>query len=563
MATRTRQTFQLAIPYWFHSPDRRSAWLLLLVLVVLISAVTGLVAWETQLQKGFYDALQDHNAPAFWHSMGLLFFSIVLIVAVMVLRSYLEQALQIKWRKHLTDDLVGRWLRGQTFYRIERDNLVDNPDQRVTQDITEYGRLMISLSLDFLTNLGTLGSMGWILWQSAGSVSFSLDGSAFTIPGYMFWVAIVWGILQTGVTHLAGHKLSGVTVEQHKVEADFRFALAKVRDASEQIALYRGESVEQQRLWRLFDEIRRNWFDLMRFHVFLNMASGGFSIISVLVPVLALAPKVLSGETSIGTLSQDIAAFSATAGAIAWFARSYSELFNLSAVVQRLTGMNAAIDTPLPSGIRAELEAGISAVKGEDVALSLPDGKALATVGDLNFAPGERWLIRGPSGCGKSTLLRAIAGLWPFGRGKISIPKQARLMFMPQKNYLPDGPLKEALTYPAPADAVDDATCARVLDSCKLPHLKDKLQESARWAQRLSPGEQQRLAFARALLYKPDILFMDESSSALDNATEAHLYQLVMDSLPRCTVVSVAHRTTLEAYHDRQLTLGGDLAVAS
>jgi putative ATP-binding cassette transporter len=563
MATRTAQTFQLAAPFWLRSSARKSGWLLLAVLVALVAAYTALNAWSTRLQKGFFDALQNHDTPAFWNNIALVFFVITLLVSVLVLRSYLEQALEIKWRMHLTHSIVGRWLKDQTFYRIERDNLVDNPDQRVTQDITEYVRLMVQLSLGFLTNLGTLGAMGWILWQSAEPMSFALGDATFTIPGYMFWIAIGWGVLQTGVTHLAGHKLAGVTVEQHKVEADFRFALAKVRDASEQIALYRGEEVEQQRLRRLFGEIRRNWLQLMRFHVFLNMASGGFGVVSVFVPIIALAPKVLSGEVSIGTMSQDIAAFTETAGAVAWFAKSYSDLFNLSAVVQRLTGMSKAIDSPAPAGIRVSRESPSDAVQGEGVSLSLPEGQPLVNVGALAFASGERWLIRGPSGCGKSTLLRAIAGLWPFGEGRISIPKQARLMFMPQKNYLPDGPLKEALAYPESAEALDDALCAQVLEDCKLPQLKDRLGESARWGQRLSPGEQQRLAFARALLYRPDILFMDESSSALDNATEAHLYQLVMDRLPRCTVVSVAHRTALEAYHDRQLTLGGEVALAT
>jgi putative ATP-binding cassette transporter len=559
--TRTAQTFLLAAPFWLRSSHGRVAWPLLLALVAMVAIFTGLSAWNTQLQARFYDAMQQRDVEAFWLNMRMLFASVTVLITVLVLRKYTEQALEIRWRTHLTEDMLRRWLGVQTFYRIERDGLVDNPDQRVTQDITEYVQLFTQLGLGFLANLGTLGTMGWILWRSAGPMSFAVGGYTLTIPGYMFWLAIFWGVLQTLITHLAGHRLAGVTVEQHKVEADFRFALAKVRDSAEQIALYRGETVEQQRLGRLFGEIRRNWFDLMRFHIFLNTASGGFGIISVLVPIMAVAPKVLSGELSIGTLTQDISAFAGTAGAIAWFAHSYSDLFKLSAVVQRLTGMNAAISQPAPAGIGVDADATGGVVQGRAVALSLPDGQPLAAVGALDFAPGERWLIRGPSGCGKSTLLRAIAGLWPFGQGRISLPHNARLMFMPQKNYLPDGPLKEALTYPAAADTVADRVCAQVLADCKLPQLADKLHESARWGQRLSPGEQQRLAFARALLYRPDILFMDESSSALDNATEALLYRLVEERLPRCTLVSVAHRTTLEAFHDRYLNLGEAVVV--
>ncbi len=555
MSSITSRTFKLAAPYWLRSPERRTAWLLAAMLVASVVLITSLNLALTELQKVFFDALQQRDAKAFGTSITQFMLVVAALIATLVVRGYQEQALEMRWRTHLTQQLMGRWLSGTTFYRIERDGLCDNPDQRLSSDISEYIHLTIALALGFLANLGTLGTMGWLLWQSASPATFTVAGLVITIPGYLFWVAVFWGVLQTAGTHLAGHKLAATTVVQQSAEADFRFALAKVRDAAEQIALYRGNDVEQHRLTGLFGAIRRNWSDLMRYNVFLNMASGGFSAVAVVVPLVAMAPHVLSGEITFGTMMQDVAAFAATAGAIAWLAIQYRDLFQLSARVRRLWALNEAIDKPPPQGIAVHLQDGDNTIKGQDLQLGIPNGRILTRIDSMSFAPGERWLVRGPSGCGKSTLLRAIAGLWPFSHGRIALPRQARIMFVPQKSYLPESPLTAVLAYPAPPGTHQAAAYARALTACRLQHLVARLDDTARWSHQLSPGEQQRLAFAQALLYRPDILFMDEATSALDNDTEAHLMQLLMAELPRCTIISVAHRTTLDAFHNQRLHL--------
>ncbi|WP_083748996.1 ABC transporter ATP-binding protein/permease [Pelomonas sp. KK5] len=530
------------------------------ILVWAVSIATEI--WLSVTALGYtgalIDALAGHDGARFQHTLWKLLLVALVHALLIAANLYLNDRVAMEARSSLVDGWLPRWLDGEVLYRIEREHALDNPDQRIAEDLKLFVDKTLALGSGFYVMLLGVGTYATLLWEQGGAFGFTLGGRALAIPGYLFWMALVFACVGTVLSRWIGKPLVNLTMRQQRVEADFRFGLIQAREHAEQVALWRGGEAEYERATGRFEQIRRNWWRLAFFQVRLQVATLGFTMLPMYCGYLLMAPKVLDGAMTVGAMTMLSAAFGSTVTRLNWPSMVWGEVVQWMAAVKRLGEMDGAIAEPASrADPRAEirvLRSGAAAVTVQRLALCLPDGTALTGIAELQLRPGERWLLRGPSGVGKSTLLRALAGLWPHGRGTIGMPAQG-VMFVPQKDYLPWGTLKAALAYPQRPEAYGDEACRQALIDVRLPQWVDRLHERERWSLQLSPGEQQRLAFARVLLARPAFLFLDESTSALDLDTERHLYQLLLKRLPLAALVSVAHRSTLDAFHDHRLLL--------
>ncbi|WP_457326319.1 ABC transporter ATP-binding protein/permease, partial [Roseateles sp. P5_E11] len=434
--------WRLFTPY-FKSDQKRIAWFAFAVLTVLTLGGSAVGAWLTTVQKTFFDSIEKRNADLFWQTSGLMVVVFFSMAAVFAFTQWLRQWVEIKWRKKLTDNFVNRWFQNNAFYRIERRQELDNADQRIAEDVRLFIEGVLELGFQFLGNVGTLAAMGFVLWGMSPSVTVG----GVTIPGFLFFIAVIYGILQVAIVHLVGRKLTPLNFERQRLEADFRFALAQQREAAEQIALYRGIDVEKLRLGRFFAFIGFNWAVLMTHKKRVAFTTQILTLAASFVPMWVMAPRLFSGQATLGTLMQYQGIFLAVVYGVTWFATNYQRLVEWSSQARRLIGMNNLLDQEEKSDIKAGKTAS-DAIQTQNLKVSLPNGQTLSTIGNWKIGGDQKWLVRGPSGVGKSTLLRAVAGLWPHGGGGLSTPTNAKLMFIPQKSYIPTGSLKEALCYP-------------------------------------------------------------------------------------------------------------------
>jgi vitamin B12/bleomycin/antimicrobial peptide transport system ATP-binding/permease protein len=548
-------------PYWVSDDRWRARGLLVLVIAMNLTMVAFNV-WFNSWQRTFFDAIQQYNYPVFLSSL-LEFTGIALALILLgTYRTYFHQMLEFRWRQWLTQTYLKDWFGNHAYYRIERDSLADNPDQRVSVDLQSLASTTLNLSLGLLSTTVTLFSFIFILWHLSGALSFQLFGTDISIPGYMVWAALLYAGVGSYVTHRVNHPLVSINYQQQRVEADFRFGLIRIRENADQIALYEGEVTEQKSLMGMFGRIRDNWRLVMRYTRRYNIVVISYSQIAVVFPYLAAAPKYFTKAISFGVYNQLIDAFSTVSDSFSWFINNYGSLAEWRATVNRLREFHRVVFAQhLHESIVGGTEHGginihltdTHSLEVENLRLLRPDGAPMANVGSFTIAPKSRWLVRGPSGAGKSTLMRTLAGLWPFGEGTIDEPAGAKLLFIPQRSYLPIGTLKAALCYPADEHAYSDEACRDALTACRLEDFTERLGESAHWERTLSPGEQQRLAAARAILQRPDFLFLDEATSALDPDNEAAIYSALTEHLPDAAIVSVAHRKSLDAFHDQTL----------
>ena len=562
-----RDAWHLARPY-FRSEERWSARLLLAAIIILNLSLVGIDVVLNFWNGAFYDSLQDKD----WNSfISLLFLGkfdggsmlpgFCLLAGVYILiavyRTYLNQWLQIRWRRWLTARFLDDWLADRAYYRISLSSGIDglgtdNPDQRIADDLHSFTTDTLSIGLDLLSTIVSLVSFIGILWALSGPMT--LFGLA--IPGYLVWVALLYALVGSTLTQMVGKPLAFLRFRQQKVEADFRFALARFRENTESVALYGGEANEHRGLSARFAEVVSLWWMIMRRIKFLNALTAGYGQVASIFPIVVAAPRYFSGAIPLGGLTRIASAFGRVQGAMSWFVDSYGSLAAWFATIERLATFQRAIQAARLAydvGPRRETAAGAD-LELDRLTLRLPDGQVLIEAASAAIAPGEHVLISGRSGSGKSTLLRAIAGIWPFGDGAIRRPP-GRFLFLPQRAYLPLGSLRHALSYPQVDDIADDARLAEVLDAVDLAHLLPRLDDDAPWTQLLSGGEQQHLAIARALLVQPDWLFLDEATASLDPDGEARMYALLRTRLPTATIVSVAHRPALADAHERLLRL--------
>ena len=558
-----RKAWALSLPY-FTSDQKWKARGLLAAIVVLNLASVYMLVLLNSWNRLFYDALQAKNEHVFWVQLGRFTYLAFTFIIIAVYQFYLTQLLELRWRAWMTGHYLQRWLANHAFYQLELARYTgaagatpDNPDQRIQEDLSLFTSYTISLCMGLLNSVVTLASFIGILWTLSGGFAFSVHGASYNIPGFMVWMALLYCLGGSILTHYIGRPQIRLNFLQQRYEADFRHHMVRVREYSESIALDKGEAVERAQLDGRFSSVLSNLLKLIKAQKNLVWFTSFFSQAAVVFPFIVAAPRYFRGAIQLGGLMQIATAFGQVQGSLSWFVASYSSLAAWRATTDRLTSFeeHMVAQSQLQSELNDMNSVATDTLQTHDLTLALPTGAVLLSGVNLQARAGDSVLVKGPSGSGKSTLFRAFAGIWPFARGRVEQPADS--MFIPQRPYFPNGRLRDALAYPLPPDGYSDEALRQALMDALLPQLTDQLDTQDAWSQKLSGGEQQRLAVARVLLKKPKWIFADEATSALDESAEKQVYEKLLAQVQRAggAMISIAHRPALSAMHGKRWTL--------
>lgn len=530
---------------------------ILLMTVVLVAFDVIFNYWYNY----FYNALQAYNKSEAIRLLIVFFALATLYIILAVYRFYIAQIFALRWRKWLTDQVVARWLSNRSYYYLENfDERTDNPDQRIQEDCGSLVTYTIDLTMGFVSAVTTFFAFIYVLWTLSGILVIPLGAlGSIAIPGYLVWVSVLYASAGTYFTYLIGRPLIGLNFEQQRREATFRFAAVDLRQHSEHVALYGGEKHQKKILHRVFGRVLDNWYMIILRQKLLLWFTAGYGQVSVVLPLVVALPNYFNRVFMLGGLMQTLSAFGKVQDSLSFVVNSFNTIAQWQAVARRLTTfLNHMQETDAKASennkvtyIKTQNE-----IIAKDLDISTPDGKLLLKDINKEFQHGKQYLIQGASGIGKSTFVRTLAGIWPFAEGEVAYPKDQRIMYLPQKNYMPIGTLAEAILFPDRHDAELKSHLSQVLKECRLEYLQPRLYQTAAWSEQLSPGEQQRIAFARVLLQKPDWVILDETTSMLDMANEDYFYKLLKRKLPKTSIISVGHRPSLKGYHDTVIDMG-------
>ncbi|MBV8212011.1 MAG: ABC transporter ATP-binding protein/permease [Verrucomicrobia bacterium] len=553
------EAWRIAKVYWT-SEEKWSAWGLLGLIIAINLGNVFVGIQLNQWQRAFYNALQVFDSGELLRQLGWFFLFASSGVTLTVNALYFNQMLQIRWRRWLTEKYLNQWLTNQAYYQLQLKSTIDNPDQRISEDVQLFTTQACTLGLGLFTSVVGLGSFLVILWGLSGTGAISLGkfGTIY-IPGYLVWAALLYAGVATFITTKIGRALVPLNFRKQRFEGDFRFSLVRIRENAESVASYGGERVELGVFKERFNDVADNFRRIMKRQMRLGWFTNSCGQVALVFPYLVVSPRYFAKQMPLGSLMQVVNAFVYVSDRLSYITNAYSDIVAWFAVTERLAGFEEKLEelrNPTPEGDhRIAIRRGGASVSVDDLDLDLPDGSALLRGVSCHPPMGSALLISGPTGTGKSTLLRAIAGIWPFGRGNIRIGEGGMLL-VPQRPYLPQGTLANALTYPSTnGKSFTAAELGAALGEVGLGSYASQLDVVDNWGQRMSLGEQQRLAFARVLLAEPALVFLDEATSGLDEAGEARLYGFLRSAPWQPTVVSVGHRSTLIKFHDAILDL--------